>query len=80
MTDQVLKVSQVAKRLGLSTMTVYRLIHADKLNAVRVSERSYRIYESALAAYLRERNGGLAQPGASDGGDEQQGAGASGQV
>lgn len=65
--SQPLKVSQVAKRLGLSTMTVYRLIHSGRLRSVRVSERSYRIYEAALADYLRERNGGYAQPGEAEG-------------
>lgn len=75
MDDQALKVSQVAKRLGLSTMTVYRLIHSGKLRAVKVSEKSYRVYLSALVDYLRERNpDGNAQPGTADGGDVQQGA------
>lgn len=67
MNDQVLKVSQVAERLGVCTMTVYRLIRADKIGYIKVSEKSYRIYESALAAYLEGNRHGNAQSGTADG-------------
>lgn len=53
-----LTVAQVAQRLRIHTMTVYRLIHAGKLGAVRVG-KSYRISSGSFEAYLREaRTGG----------------------
>lgn len=47
-----LTVAQVAKQLRVHTMTVYRLIHASKLSAVRVG-KSYRISSDSFEAYLR---------------------------
>ena len=49
--DQLLTVAEVADRLRVSTMTIYRLIRAGDLPAVRVG-RSYRVFESALSDYL----------------------------
>ena len=48
---ELLTVAEVAERLRVSTMTVYRLIKRDELPALRIG-RSYRIDQSDLAAYL----------------------------
>lgn len=48
-----LTVAQVADRLKIHTMTVYRLIHARKLSAVKVG-KSYRISSESFKIYLRE--------------------------
>lgn len=44
-------VSEVARQLRVSNMTVYRLINAGELAATRIG-RSYRIREDDLDAYL----------------------------
>jgi len=44
---------EVAKRLRVSPTTVMRAIHEDRLFAVRVSERIYRIPVGALARFER---------------------------
>ena len=46
-----LTVAEVAETMRLSKMTVYRLVHAGELPAVRVG-RSYRVPQDALDAYL----------------------------
>ncbi len=43
-----LTVAEVAEMMRVSSMTVYRLVHAGELPAVRFG-RSYRIPESAVA-------------------------------
>ncbi|MFZ0530807.1 MAG: helix-turn-helix domain-containing protein [Propionicimonas sp.] len=48
-----LKVAEVAAALRVSRMSVYRLIHAGDLDAVRVG-RNFRVPEQAVNAYLRE--------------------------
>lgn len=48
-----LKVSEVAALLPVSKMSVYRLIHAGDLEAVRFG-RSFRVPRRAVDAYLRE--------------------------
>lgn len=47
-------VAEVATLMRVSTMTVYRLIKAGELPAVRVG-KSYRIRESDVDAYLNSR-------------------------
>jgi excisionase family DNA binding protein len=47
-------VSEVADQLRVSTMTVYRLINAGDLPAVRVG-KSYRLREEDVDAYLAGR-------------------------
>jgi excisionase family DNA binding protein len=47
-------VAEVAAQLRVSNMTVYRLIQAGQLAAVRVG-RSYRIRESDVDRYLAEQ-------------------------
>ena len=49
-----LTVAEVAEQLRVSNMTVYRLINAGDLPAVRVG-RSYRITEDDVDAYLAGR-------------------------
>lgn len=48
-----LTVAEVAALMRVSKMTVYRLVHAGDLTAVRVG-RSFRVPEQAVHDYLRE--------------------------
>lgn len=48
-------VGEVAAVLRVSTMTVYRLINAGQLPAVRIG-RSFRVREEELDRYLAERH------------------------
>ena len=48
-----LTVAEVATVMRVSKMTVYRIVHAGELPAVRVG-RSFRVPEHAVHAYLRE--------------------------
>jgi excisionase family DNA binding protein len=52
--DGLLTVSEVAEAMRVSNMTVYRLIRAGHLAAVRVG-KNYRIRESDLHRFLAER-------------------------
>lgn len=47
-----LTVSEVAALMRVSKMTVYRLVHAGELPALRVG-RSFRVPEGAVHEYLR---------------------------
>lgn len=47
-----LTVAEVAALMRVSKMTVYRLVHAGELTAVRVG-RSFRVPERAVHAYLQ---------------------------
>ena len=49
-----LTVAEVAAIMRVSKMTVYRLVHAGELPAVRVG-RSFRVPEDAVHDYLRRR-------------------------
>ena len=59
-TDQVtwLTIREVASRLRLSRMTVYRMVHAGDLSAHRFG-RSFRIAEAELDAYLAQTRNGV---------------------
>jgi len=48
-----LTVAEVASLMRVSKMTVYRLVHAGTLPAVRVG-RSFRVPEQAVHDYLRD--------------------------
>jgi excisionase family DNA binding protein len=48
-----LTVAEVASMMRVSKMTVYRLVHAGELSAVRVG-RSFRVPERAVQEYLRD--------------------------
>jgi excisionase family DNA binding protein len=50
-TEQLLTVAEIAARMRVSKMTVYRLVHSGALNGVRVG-RSYRGPETAVEQYL----------------------------
>jgi len=50
---QFLTVAEVATIMRVSKMTVYRLVHAGELPAVRVG-RSFRVPEQAVHDYLRD--------------------------
>jgi len=47
-----LTVAEVAQRIRVSKMTVYRLVHSGELEAVRVG-RSFRVPDGAVDEYLR---------------------------
>ena len=46
-----LTIAEVAEIMRVSKMTVYRLVHAGDMPAVRVG-RSFRVHESAVKEYL----------------------------
>ncbi len=48
-----LTVAEVAARMRVSKMTVYRLLHSGEMPAVRVG-RSYRVPEAAVDEFLRK--------------------------
>ena len=50
----LMTVAEVAKRLRVSNMTVYRLVNSGQLPAVRVG-RGYRIRQDDVHKYLDER-------------------------
>ena len=50
---QFLTIAEVAARMRVSKMTVYRLVHGGDLPAVRVG-RSFRVLESDVDEYLRK--------------------------
>jgi excisionase family DNA binding protein len=52
--DRLLTVAEVAALMRVSTMTVYRLIKAGSLAALRVG-KNYRIREMDVNRYLAER-------------------------
>ncbi len=52
-TMQFLTVAEVAAMMRVSKMTVYRLVHAGDLPAVRVG-RSFRVPEKAVHGYLEK--------------------------
>ena len=47
-----LTASEVAERMRVSKMTVYRLIRAGQMDAVRIG-RGYRVREDALEKYIQ---------------------------
>jgi excisionase family DNA binding protein len=53
MGQEWLTVAEISQELKLHAMTVYRLISAGKLEAVKVG-RSYRVSRSEFDRYLRE--------------------------
>ncbi|WP_077489063.1 helix-turn-helix domain-containing protein [Sinomonas mesophila] len=50
--SRFLTVAEVAEVMRVSKMTVYRLVHAGEMPAVRFG-RSYRVPEAAVEQYLR---------------------------
>ena len=56
MSDQLLTIQQTARTLGVSNLTVYRLIKRGRLRALRVG-RDFRVRNSDLARYRDTRTG-----------------------
>jgi len=54
--NRLLTVGQVAKRLQFSKMTIYRYIKAGKISAYKIG-KEYRIKESDLEKFLDEMRG-----------------------
>ena len=52
--DPLLTVSEVAERMRVSNMTVYRLIKSGQLSAIRVG-KNYRIRRVDVDRYLTDR-------------------------
>ncbi|MGH7855933.1 MAG: helix-turn-helix domain-containing protein [Candidatus Binatia bacterium] len=52
--ERLLTVSEVARSMRVSNMTVYRLIKGGQLGAIRVG-KNYRIRTTEVDRYLRER-------------------------
>ena len=52
MDTRFLTVAEVAELMRVSKMTVYRLVHAGELPAIRFG-RSFRVPESAVSAAIR---------------------------
>ena len=50
---EFLTIAEVAARMRVSKMTVYRLVHGGELPAVRVG-RSFRVTEDDVNEYLRK--------------------------
>jgi excisionase family DNA binding protein len=54
--DKLLPVSIVADRLGVCVQSIYNLIVADDISAVRIGPKAgIRIYESELQRFLKVR-------------------------
>ena len=56
MEDGLLSVTQTADYLQLSDKTVRRLISSQKLVAYKVGERVWRVKESDIVNYLKDRS------------------------
>lgn len=56
MSDQLMTIQQTARTLGVSNLTVYRLIKRGRLRALRVG-RDFRVRNSDLARYRDSRTG-----------------------
>jgi len=55
MTERLLRVREVAERLGVTTRTVHRYLADGKLPKVQLSERAVRIRETDLDRFVQER-------------------------
>ncbi len=51
--SQFLTIAEVAAKIRVSKMTVYRIVHSGELPAVRVG-RSFRVTEDDVQEYLRK--------------------------
>jgi excisionase family DNA binding protein len=52
--DTLLTIREVAEKLRFNPRTIYRLIEAGKLKAIKISRKAYRISEKELIKFLRE--------------------------
>ena len=51
--NHLLTVGEVAEKLRLGPRTVYRLIEAGKLKAIKISRKAYRVSEKELIRFLK---------------------------
>lgn len=51
--ESFMTVAEVARRLRVSKMTVYRLLHGGEVESVKIG-RSFRVTEDAVDEYLRK--------------------------
>lgn len=51
-TERLLTAADVADRLRVSTMTVYRLIASGRLTGIRLGDKSMRVRPADLDAYI----------------------------
>ena len=51
-----ISVKDVAARLGVSKMTIYRMVHSGEIPSIRVG-RSFRIPKTAFQAWLEQQRG-----------------------
>ena len=51
----MLTVKQVAEKLGVHKITVYRWIYQKRLKAIKISRNIVRIYEEDLERFLEEK-------------------------
>lgn len=54
-TDKLLKIGEVADRMGVCKATVRKLVAEGQMSATRVSARAVRVYETAVEEYLSAR-------------------------
>ena len=52
-TDRLVSMSETAKYLGVSLMTVHRLIKSGTLSKIKVSKRLVKIRESSIQGFLK---------------------------
>ena len=52
--NHLFTVDEVAEKLRLGPRTVYRLIEAGKLKAIKISRKAYRISEKELIRFLKK--------------------------
>ena len=52
--DNLLTIRDVAEKLRLNPRTVYRLIEAGSLRAIKISRKAYRVSEKELIRFLKE--------------------------
>lgn len=53
--NHLLTTEEVAEKLRLGPRTVYRLIEAGKLKAIKISRKAYRISEKDLIQFIKKR-------------------------
>lgn len=49
--------AEIAEKLGVHNVTIWRKIRSGELKAIAISKRDYRIAESDFAEYLTKRKG-----------------------
>jgi excisionase family DNA binding protein len=52
--NHLLTVEEVAEKLRLGPRTVYRLIEAGRLKAIKISRKAYRISENDLIQFIKK--------------------------